>query len=230
MDTEKELFMIKAVIFDMYETLITLHDSPVYFGTQIAIDAGISEADFQALWKPMETDRTIGKITLENALETILKHYNCYSEELLSLIIQKRITTKQESFNHLNSQIIPLLNLLKERGLKIGVISNCFSEEADAIRDSVLFPYFDGVFLSYEQGIKKPDFEIYKRCMNHLRLEANECLYVGDGGSYELEAAQELGMKVVQAVWYLREGSLQLTRRKPEFEQVEQPLDLLKYI
>ena len=34
--------MIKAVIFDMYETLITLFDSPLYFGTQMAADAGIS--------------------------------------------------------------------------------------------------------------------------------------------------------------------------------------------
>ena len=30
--------MIKAVIFDMYETLITLFDSPLYFGTQMAAD------------------------------------------------------------------------------------------------------------------------------------------------------------------------------------------------
>ena len=29
---------------------------------------------------------------------------------------------------------------------------------------------------------------------------------MGDGGSNELEAAQRLGMQVVQAVWYLKEG------------------------
>lgn len=38
--------MIKAVIFDMHETLITLFDSPLYFGTQMAIDAGIEEEKF----------------------------------------------------------------------------------------------------------------------------------------------------------------------------------------
>ena len=31
--------MIKAVIFDMYETLITLFESPAYFSTQMAVDA-----------------------------------------------------------------------------------------------------------------------------------------------------------------------------------------------
>ena len=57
--------MVKAVIFDMYETLITHYNSPLYFGTQMAMDAGISEEAFQSLWRPMESDRTIGKITLE---------------------------------------------------------------------------------------------------------------------------------------------------------------------
>ena len=31
--------MIKAVIFDMYETLITLYNAPVYFSSQMAADA-----------------------------------------------------------------------------------------------------------------------------------------------------------------------------------------------
>ena len=36
--------MIKAVIFDMYETLITQYSNPQYFGRHIAKDAGIEEA------------------------------------------------------------------------------------------------------------------------------------------------------------------------------------------
>ena len=43
--------MIKAVIFDMYETLITHYGCPLYFGRQMAADAGISEEKFQALWR-----------------------------------------------------------------------------------------------------------------------------------------------------------------------------------
>lgn len=43
--------MTKAVIFDMYETLITLFESPVYFSTQMAEDTGITEEDFQNSWR-----------------------------------------------------------------------------------------------------------------------------------------------------------------------------------
>lgn len=72
--------------------------------------------------------------------------------------------------------------------------------------ESELFPCFDAIYLSYEQGIQKPDEEIFQRCMNGFSVKAEECIYVGDGGSNELEAARKLGMKVAQAAWYLQEG------------------------
>lgn len=43
--------MTKAVIFDMYETLITLFESPFYFGTQMASDAVCLSFD-EGLQKP----------------------------------------------------------------------------------------------------------------------------------------------------------------------------------
>lgn len=53
--------MTRAIIFDMFETLITHYRSPLYFGTQMAEDAGIPADKFQALWCPTEHERTIGK-------------------------------------------------------------------------------------------------------------------------------------------------------------------------
>ena len=104
--------MIKAVIFDMYETLVTHFDSPPYFGSQIAQDLGIPENIFQELWEHAEHDRTIGKITLEDALEDIMRKSECYSRELLNLVVQKRIDAKNECFEHLNKEIIPIFRIV----------------------------------------------------------------------------------------------------------------------
>ena len=49
--------MIKAVIFDMYETLITQYGGPVYFRAQMAADAGIDPMLFDALWIPSENGK-----------------------------------------------------------------------------------------------------------------------------------------------------------------------------
>ena len=61
-----------------------------------------------------------------------------------------------------------------------------------------------------------------------LGVKADECLYVGDGGSYELEAEQTFGMQAVQAVWYHKEGVNQPSGRKEDFEHMEKPMDVIK--
>ena len=215
--------MIRAVIFDMFETLITHYKCPLYFGALMAADAGIPEKNFQTLWRPTESDRSIGKIRTEEVIEMILKENGCYTDELLEKIVQKRISTKEECFKHLHLEIIPMLTKLKEEGISIGLISNCFSEEAEVIRKSMLFPYFDKVCLSYEEGVQKPDEEIYRRCMAGLGVAPEECIYIGDGGSQELEAARDLGMNAMQAVWYM-------DNKKKDFFQLEKPLDVLMWI
>lgn len=222
--------MIKAVIFDMFETLITHYECPLYFGAQMAKDAGISTESFQFIWRKTENDRTVGKLTFEEVIEMILRENKCYSREILETIVKKRVETKKECFRQLHKEIIPMLSALKEKGVLTGLISNCFSEEAKVIRESVLFPYFDTVYLSYEQGVGKPEQEIYLRCIGELAVKPEECFYIGDGGSNELEAANALGMKTGQAVWYLKEGTMQPVQRKPDFLQIETPLDVLKYL
>ena len=222
--------MVKAVIFDMYETLITLFECPFYFGTQMASDAGIEEEKFQEIWREAEADRTIGKITLEEVVEKILKTNDCYSETRMNLLVNKRVRNREEAFEHLHKDIIPMLSALKKKGVQIGLISNCFSEEAMVIKKSILYPYFDAACLSFDEGLQKPDSAIFKRCLEKLNVQAKDCLYVGDGGSNELKAAEMVGMKAMQAVWYLKENTIQPSKRKPEFRQLETPLDILNII
>ena len=224
--------MTKAVIFDMYETLITHYNCPLYFGGEMSEDAGVLKEEFFRVWRndKYEWMRTVGKMTLEELLTMTLKDVGNYSQELVEKLANKRIATKVECFKHLHPQIIPMLEELKKQGLKIGLISNCYFEEAKVIRESELFPYFDAVCLSCELGIRKPEEDIYKVCMKELSLEADECVYVGDGGSYELETAKKLGMKPVQATWYFKEGTTQPSRPKPEFLQAKEPMDVFGFL
>lgn len=219
--------MIRAVIFDMYETLITHYNSPLYFGTQIAADAGMTAEIFLKDWRDATYDRFIGKVSLEELLERIFRENQCYSEELINKVVEKRIAINEDCFRHLHPEIIPMLSSLKEKGILIGLISNCFPEEEAVIRKSVLFPFFDAAMFSSDQQVVKPDAEIYRRCMKALSVNSEECMYVGDGGSDELEAARDIGMKTAQAAWYLKEGTLQPAGRKHEFVQLERPLDVV---
>ena len=122
----------------------------------------------------------------------------------------------------MHPHIIPLLEELKDREIKIGLISNCFSEESKIIKESILYPYFDQVCLSYDCQLMKPDLKIFALCLDQLECKAMECLYIGDGGSHELYSATQIGMKAMQACYYNYS-------RDVNFTPVYDPIDILKY-
>ena len=222
--------MIKAVIFDMFETLVTLFSGPVYMGREIAAEIGLPEPKFREIWDTTDEARTLGKRSLESVIEEILTVNNCYSEELFERIITKRKRMISESFEHIHPEIIPLFQCFKEQNIKIGLITNCYFEERDVINNSIFIDYFDSICMSCEIGAKKPDVEIFHKCLKDLDVVAEECIYVGDGGCFELETAQSLGMCPLQAIWYLNEGVNQPVKKKEEFLQAGSPLEVISEI
>ena len=128
------LYMIKAVIFDMFETLVTHYESPVYMAKQISRDIGISESKFREIWDTSDDDRTMGKRSFEDVIDEILRVNNCYSVDLFEKVVAKRKQSKEECFEHIHPDILPLFSKLKEKNIKIGLIKNCYFEERDVIR------------------------------------------------------------------------------------------------
>ena len=181
--------MIKAVIFDMFETLVTLFTGRIYFSENIAEDVGIDVEAFRKEWHVIEKDRSLGKYTFDEGLELVLKRLGIYSKEKLELALTNRRNCISDTFSAIPPESIQLLKELKLRNIKIGLMTNTFSDERDFIRQSELFPYFDVALISYEQGICKPDPAMYQRMIEQLGVAPDECLYVGDGGSLVQVAA-----------------------------------------
>ena len=219
--------MIQAVIFDMFETLVTHYESPMYMGRQMTEDIGIEESAFRKIWDATDSDRTLGRRTLEDVIEEILRVNDRYSRALFEKIITKRKQAKEECLSHLHPEILPLLDALKSENIRIGLITNCFLEERDIIKNSALYAYFDAPCMSCELGMKKPDPAIFQKCLSDLRLPADACMYVGDGGSFELETARRLGMHPLQAAWYFKDGVKQPSVRNDDFLQAESPMAVL---
>ena len=222
---------IRAVIFDMYETLVTQFLSPLYYGTQMAQDLGLAPEAFLPGWRKTEEARATGKATFEAVLEQLMKEHDVFFEPLYKQVMNKRIAIQVDCFCHLHPRILPMLADLKARGIKLGLITNCFSEEAKLIRENELFPFFDAPCLSWEEGVRKPDPAIYRICLARLGIPPEQCLYVGDGGSGELEAAREIGMHAVQATWYRQDTFEKYqTAIRPEFVQIPEPMLLLRLL
>ncbi|MCR5329423.1 MAG: HAD family hydrolase [Saccharofermentans sp.] len=224
--------MIKAVIFDMFETLVSIFSGDTYFSEHIAADLNIPIEDFRPVWRATDKARSSGQCTIAEVMKICLETLGCYSEESVQLIVDHRRENLEGVFARTPKETIELLEALKARNIKIGLISNCYSDEAQAIKESVLYPFFDAPVLSYEQGVTKPDPEIFRRAIDMLGVSADECLYVGDGGSKELYAARDAGMEAVQARYFAHlayEPHIPCGRLD-EFDQAETQMDVLKYL
>ena len=194
--------MIRAVIFDMFETLVTLFEGRTYFGEDIAADVGADPDLFRREWHSTEQARSTGKYTIEEGLAIVLKKLGLYSEKKVKQTAAKRRRALEDTFSAVPADSVRLLKELKENGLRTGLITNAFSDERDFIRACPLFPFFDAALISFEQGICKPDPLLFQRMAALLQVKPSECLYVGDGGSRELFAAREAGMHPVQCTWF----------------------------
>lgn len=186
----------------MFETLVTLFTGRTCFSEHIATDLNQPIEAFRKCWHETEKDRTLGKYSMEEGLSITLKKLGAYSPENVQLVCRKRREALGDTFKAIPSESLWLLQTLREKGLKTGLITNTFSDERDMILSSPLYPLFDAAMISYEQGISKPNPEIYKRAVQSLGVTLQECLYVGDGGSNELTGARDLGMQAIQCTWF----------------------------
>lgn len=220
----------KAVIFDLFETLITEWGHKKYTKNEMCSDLGIEREKFDIYWNEKEKERYSGEISFTDSILYVCEKCSKQIDDLtLSGIIDKRIRTKSLCFEYVNPDVYQLLDHLKTMGLRLAIISNCSSEEVKVIRQSKIYKYFDQVVLSYEVKMQKPDIRIYKRGADLLGVAASECIFIGDGGSNELEGAKMAGMKAIQAKWYTN----QLPHKRGSmdgFLAAEEPLEITKWL
>ena len=219
--------MIRAVIFDMYETLVTLTRGVQCFSGDMAAMAGQrGEAlhAFRAAWRATEDARMTG-LPVEDALRHTMEATGCLDTAVYGRILLARYASRRILPENMHPDILPMLDVLRARGLQVGLVTNCQSDEEAAIRDSGLMECFDVPVFSFSAGVMKPDPAIFRLCLEGLHLSPAECLYVGDGGSRELQAASALGMRALQAAWYLPAGE-----KVAGFVALAHPMDLLSHL
>jgi putative hydrolase of the HAD superfamily len=197
----------KAIFFDLFETLITEFAD----GKRVSARSydymgllGIGAQDFKHEWSSRQKKRMTGEFAnyFEVVKDIMASRGLPYTAAAVENLYRERVKEKQGPFLQIRPDIIELLQWLRDRRIKIGLISNCTEEEVAYWRESSLAPYFDSVNFSYEVGVAKPDLRIYQLACERLAVAPEEAIFVGDGGSRELEGAYRAGMTPYHAVWF----------------------------
>jgi putative hydrolase of the HAD superfamily len=91
------------------------------------------------------------------------------------------------------------LRELRARGLKLGLITNGPSSlQRRKLAALALDRSFDTILVSGEEGVRKPDAEIFRRGLQRLEVAPHEAMFVGDHPVADVEGASGAGLL---AVW-----------------------------
>jgi putative hydrolase of the HAD superfamily len=91
------------------------------------------------------------------------------------------------------------LRELRRRGLKLGIVTNGPSRtQRRKIATLGLADSFDAILVSGEEGVHKPDAELFRRALARCGVAPHEALFVGDHPVADVAGAHEAGLK---AVW-----------------------------
>jgi putative hydrolase of the HAD superfamily len=193
---------VKAVIFDWGGTLtpwhLIDHDSlwrtacvphfPPERVTEVAAAMLAAERD---LWQV--TERSHRSATLAEVFE---RAEITVTEELLASYFE---TWEPHTFT--DPEAAPLMRGLRERGIKVGVLSNTMwprsAHERVFLRDQVL-NLIDGAVYSSEIAWAKPHPEAFRAAMAAVGMDdPADCVFVGDRPYDDVHGAKGAGMRAV---------------------------------
>lgn len=209
-----DISWIKGVLFDLGGTLIEYVNDPpkaVFddFISQLSEDdPKIVFHEFSELidsyWIHMQKEYYSAPESLdifEYNRQFLIKHgFSDATSQRLSKPFSDIIFQLEPDGTHLKEGAIELLDLLKSKNLKLGIITNA-SHNEDRIRKILsrvgIEKYFETVVVSSEVGIRKPDPMIFQIALKNLDLAPEQAIYIGDSFEYDAQGASNAGMQYV---------------------------------
>lgn len=102
---------------------------------------------------------------------------------------------------YLNPDAREVLNWLKERDNRIGLICNIGLTPGIGLREFLeregVAEYFDLMIFSDEVGIRKPEPQIFRKVTDELQLDPSEIVHIGDNLKNDIWGAKNAGFKAI---------------------------------
>jgi putative hydrolase of the HAD superfamily len=90
----------------------------------------------------------------------------------------------------------PTLSGLKEKGIKIGLVSNGFKQDLDHVLGELgLEKWFNAIVCIDSCNCAKPDKQIFLYALDQLGIKPDETVFVGDNPEQDYEGALGVGIK-----------------------------------
>lgn len=182
--------MIKNIIFDVGDVLLE------YRWKDMLKDYGLPDDEAYKVGKLMFNDNLwhefdLANMTHDEIVGQYLKNYPDYAE------VMQWFMTHGELMHVKREDVWEKAQKLKEKGYGIYILSNYSQELFEKhTKDAPFISLADGVVVSYQIHITKPDEKIYQYLLDKYNLKAEECIFFDDREE-NTEAARKLGIEAV---------------------------------
>jgi HAD superfamily hydrolase (TIGR01662 family) len=210
---------LKVIFFDFGSTLIYTKNPwpPIYEQADralvgvlqhagIPLDIRAFSSEFESFLDNYYAERgssTIEKTTLSVLSEILATNgFRSVPKPTLREALDAMYAVTQQNW-YLEADAIPTLEILRERGLRLGMISNTSDDEnVQQLLDWWgLRPYFENVITSAGCGIRKPDERIFRLALDQFNVPPEQTAMVGDTPDADILGANRLG---INSIWITR--------------------------
>jgi HAD superfamily hydrolase (TIGR01509 family) len=214
--------MLEAVLFDWANTLVefTWDDEVLLAGHRAAL--GRDDPDFSDRYRELVLGETHA--------------YRPYAQLLAELGVEDPeafIDAEHEVWLPQSAPLASgqaLLEALRGRGLKTGVVANSWPDPGRVLRaDAATFGLgglLDVMVLSEDVGARKPAPEIFLHACRALEVEPFDTMFVGDDLVTDVQGAANVGMTTAQALWFRADDTSGI---EPDFMAFT-PMDVLNAV
>jgi putative hydrolase of the HAD superfamily len=197
----------KAVVFDLFHTLTAIESS---WGKGLPFTCEMLGVSREA-WADQLHVHSRARLTGQSQdpvcmIAEMARAINpAITDETILAAVANRIKSFEAALLDIPDETIAVLRTLKSRGKRLGLISNADVMEVEAWGRSPVANMLDAAVFSCHVGTMKPERDIYELCLDELGVRPDEAVFVGDGGSSELQGAKALGMVTVMITGVIRE-------------------------
>lgn len=193
--------MYTAVLFDLFGTLIPAPKMGDYrqMVADVAATFGIDFDTYFPVWMSVNDNRLDGSFGSSEGdiigVANLLGVSVTDSQMTECMRIRRSITRR---FLEPKPGAVETLRNLKSLNLKLGLVTDCVYDVPAVWEESVFAEFFTATHFSCQTGIRKPHATTYESTLEALGIvDPKSSLFVGDGGSDELNGAKQCGLDAV---------------------------------
>lgn len=182
----EEIFMIKNIIFDMGGVLIDYNPEKTLYGL---FDRQTADILLREIFRnPIWSDKDRGIIFPEDIM--------AQKRDAIPAEVFEKVSEMVDNFYPYMppfEKMYGLVKQLKENGYGIYLLSNASSDFHERRKDIPALALFDGVVVSADYKLLKPEKEIYLTLFEKFGLKPEECFFIDDVQA-NIDGAKMAGM------------------------------------